>query len=482
MQSKLLSSTIVYSFLIFLQPFISLVVLQPFYTYYFTQSEYGIFSLMTNINTLISLISALGISGTFFTFYYDYHHNEERLKQFMGQIMSFTLWAITLFMLILLLVGDSLFALLFKDKQILFYPYGLLAALGGISMNLLAPFIIFLRNQKNLLWYTLLTLLTLLVGVGLQLVLVAIFKWGISGALLGKAMGTSVGAVVVLAHNRQYLTWRLDWSYFRKPFQFLKFHLPDSLCQWFYSFGDRLVIERLLDLAMVGIYSLLNVLTGAIDMACFAVRSAIVPFLYEAYELPLEQQKTQIQLLYRFYVSLVVLAVSGIVGVVCYIDWVVGKQEYLAIRPYVFIYAIGYFFSGLSFLIFLKFLYEKNARTVFKYTIFSLSSILILNFILIPKYSLWGAVLASFITRISTFALLFFRHTALFFPFQTIHIFLPISLLFCLLLSLHFLISSSLVTYHQAGILQFGLVFILLFVTNSTLILKPIVRFFFKNN
>jgi len=482
MNSKLLSSTLVYSFLIFLQPFISLVVLQPYYTHYFTQSEYGIFSLMTNISTLIALISAFGISGTFFTFYYDYHHDEERLKQFMGQILSFTIWATSIFMLLLLFVGEPLFGLLFKNEQIVFHPYGLIAAFGGIGTTMLSPFIVFLRNQKNLLLYTALILITLFIGVGLQLILVSGFGWGITGALLGKAIGTGIGAAIVLWLNRAYLSWRIDWNYFKKPFQFLKFHLPDSLLQWFYSFGDRLLVERLTNLSMLGIYSLLNVLTGAIEMACFAIRSATLPFLYEAYALPPEQQREQITLLYQFYISLVILSVSGMVLIVCNLDLVVGKLEYLAVQKYIFIYATGYLFSGISFLIFLKFFYEKNARIVFKYTILSFSLIFLLNLLLIPKYDLWGAVLASFFTRISIFLLLLFQHFKLFLPFQNRAIWLPILGVSSLLFVHNYLLYLQVLTYHQAGVLQFAGTLVLLFVTNSTLILKLIAPYLFKNN
>ncbi len=458
MQKQIFSATVVYSILTFLQPFTSLVILQPFYLHHFTSDVYGILSLMGNYTSLVSLLSALSLHSVFFTFYYDYHQNEKDLRYFFGQLLSFTLYSTCAFMLLMCFAGEWIFDWVYKDDQVKFYPYGFVATMTGIAYTFFTPFIIFLRNKKMLVFYALLVLATVIVSIAGQVVLVSVFNWGLEGALIGKLLGVLIGVVVVLWYNKAYISYRIDWSFFTKPFQYLKYSFPDLLLNWAYASTDRLIIERLMSLSFVGVFSLLNILTGAIEMAYFAVRSAILPFLYEAFEKDKAVQEQEVQQLYTYYIWLLVLAISGIILIVCNLHFIITKPSYLAIRTYVFIYALGYLFSGINMLTFLRFYYIKDSKTAFLYSILLLAIMLALNFLLIPIYKLWGAVSASFLSKLVVLLLLMVNHRTLFKPFYTIYCLLPMLGIFIICLAGHYITQHSLLSYPLIGMGQFVMV------------------------
>lgn len=459
MQKQLVSATIVYTLLTFLQPFLAMFVLQPFYLHYFDSESYAIISIMSNYTGLIQLLSAVNIAGTFFTFYYNYHHNQQRLQQFLGQVLSFTAWSTVLFGLGMYFLGPSIFQFVFKSDSLVFHPYGWIATLAGIGYTFYVPYIIFLRNQKKLFRYALLMLLIVTTGILGQIILVAFFDIGIEGALIGKAIGNWAGAIFALWFLYKHMSWKIDWKYFVRPFEFLKYLLPDSLLNWVYAFGDRFILERLATLTVVATYSLLNTLAGAIEMAYFAIRSAMLPFFYEALEKE-ENSVQELKNLHLFYVSLLVLAISGIIWLTSNLHWVVAKENYLIVRTYVFIYALGYLFSGINQLPFLHFYYHKNSKIVFRYTLFSLIVLITLNLLLIPSYQLWGAVAASLLARVLTFCLLVGKHKELFFYLRHPKLYSIISISIGSILISYYLIQKKWLSYDLGGHLQFSIIFV----------------------
>lgn len=462
MQQKLISSTILYSCLFFLQPFVSLVLLQPFYLNYFPSEEYGILSLMGNYSTLVGMTCALSITAAFFTFYYNYHHNYERLRQFLGQMLVLTLYLSLFSTFLLFLFGEHLFSFAFKDEAVTFYPYGYWATLQGVAYNFYAPFMAYLRNKKQLQFYAILQLSNIFLSTGLQVAFVWM-NWGVEGVLMGKSISSWGITVVVLFLNRSYLSWRIDWKFFVRPFHFIKYYLPQTLLDWFYAFGDRFIIERFCTLSLVGIYSLLNILAGAIELAYFAVRAAILPFFYEALEKEKSLQRKEIQQLYEYYFLLVVFAASGIVLLVGNIHWVVSKEDYLAIKPYIFIYAIGYLFSAISYLAYQQFYFYKNTKTTFQLQLASTILIVVLNLLLIPSLQIWGAVIASVSTRFFVLVILCVFYPSYLFALKSPRMYLPLISTTGILLLGFMAVQQSYVNYTQASILQFVVTFLIMF-------------------
>ena len=414
---RLLSATIVYTILSFLQGFVSLL-LQPFYTAHFSSSDYAVFSMMNNLSTLVAIFAAFSIGNTLFTFYYDYQHDRAKLEAFLGQLLSFSVLMSGIVAVFLFLVGDVVFKQIFSSPAFRFYPYGCWTVLSGAFYTLIVPYMVLLRNDKNLFTYSWFMVTWVFVTVLGQIIGIIYATDAVNGALFGRFLGNAAGVAIVIWQCRRWFTWRLSAEVLQKPLRFAVFLLPSILLEWGGSSGDRFWVERWLPLSTLGVYSLLNVLSSTTEMASGALRIAITPFLYESLgnKNALAAQTEQ-KHLYGFYTAISVLAVSAVAFLTSHIGFFIKNPDYLAIQPYIYLYVLGYLFSALSTLIIFVFFYHKKSKPNLYFMLGVVSLNIALNYCLTPIYALWGVVIAATGARALAFFVLAALNPALIRPF-----------------------------------------------------------------
>ncbi len=471
-QSKeLMTSTLVYMVLQFLQPFLGLVLLQPIFLHYFSADEYGILSMMTAYTVLVGPLATLGIGSGFYRFYYDYHKSTTALYRFLGQLTSVALILLGFSALVLFNFGDSFFRFLFKDEAIRFWPYGFWATLTGFGNAIYILFVVLLRNQKRLKLFSALVGIQVLLSVSLQLFLVMSMGYGLEGALMGRGIALVATVVVVLIIFFKYLTFKIDFDKIREPILFARSELPNSVLNWGFSIGDRFLLERLLNTTLVGIYGLLNTLVGMIEMGYFMLRAAVLPYVYEAFELEKDAAENQFERVYRFYTICLLLGITAVIFAVCCLHLITDKPDYLQVRQYVFIYSIGYLCGGVNFLLYLQFFYQKKPEIVLFFNSIGISSIILFNVLLTPIIGLWGAVTASVFTKCTLCLLLYIQYPKLFSPLSKIPGIKSFLLLFLSILSISmYLTAANHISYPTAGLAQFCLLAGVLLWMNKDLI------------
>lgn len=455
----LVSSTLVYSALAFLQPLISFA-LQPFYIDQLGNNDYGVFSTFNYYINFVNILGALSVPAAFFTFYYNYHQKQEDLLRFLGQILSFGMYASVVFLGLACLLGPWVFSMVFKSDLFLFYPYGIVATINGLAYNFYIPYVVYLRNKKQLWRYAAFILCITCVNTGLQIFLVFYANMGIVGGLLGKATGVSLGALVVLFIFRQHLSWRLNGEMLKPVFRYIKYVVPDSISRWGYGFVDKLIVERFLTTAILGQLNFLSLMAGSVEIAYFAVRGAIYPFLFEALAEE-EKNKRQIKALYRFFISLSIICVAGIILIIFFLDIIITNEKILAIRPYTIPYATAFLFSSVSTIVFLEFDYAKNSLTVMRFNFLSLVLAFGFSLWLIPTMGLVGAVVSVLITRVSSMLALLLLYPRFFYrlnDWATLGYMLSSLLVFGLSL---WVVYQQAADFHSVGLGQFVVVFAL---------------------
>ena len=370
---------------------------------------------MNVVTLFVSLVSSLGLGSTLFTFFYDYNESEEKLQRFTGQLYSLMLYLSFILGGLIMLAGPFVFPLIFKSDDIVFYPFGCIAVLTGILNAFYTPFIVFLRNRHQLLFYTFVVGANYILTFGFQIIMIVYWDLGVFGGLLAKAIGMAALVLILVIVHFKYLTWKIDFSYFTKIFRYLRYQLPDNLFNWFNRFIDVFILERLMSLFYLDIFFLLNRLTSAVTIFYFAVKSAILPELYEAMGKEESSEKTgAIQTIFQFYLTSVCLAVAGIVLIVSHIDLLIGNEKFHRIIQYAPIYTLGFLFEAINTLIFLHYHYYKNARRVLMFNIAGFIILVWVNLMLIPKIGLWGAVIAHFSSRLFILMALFWVKPAYF--------------------------------------------------------------------
>ncbi len=397
MKKQILVATIVYSSLSILQP-LSNFILLPVYTTYFSESQYGTFSILNNLNIFFSILSGLSIVHAIIAFYTSYNDDKEALNKYVGNILAFTLYFNVGLLLLVSLGGTWLFGLIFKE-HIDFFPNGFLTVTYGLLTNVSLGYLFFLKYEKKVNRYALIGIIQFILSVLAQYVFIVFFKKGITGALLARMIVALVCFIIIMIYHYRYIFKRIDFEHNIKPsLKYSVYTIPSSIIYWLSSYGDRFLIERLINLKSLGIYSFLSTISSLTEMGFLALGSALQPFIFDFFK---TKDFTKTQHLYKLFLLLSACGASFIILVGSNLDLLIQNKGYLEMVKYLTVMTIGYLFSAIAFLIGLQIIYSKKSRYFIYIGIIVLITNLSLNAILIPIYGIWGTVISSVITKLA---------------------------------------------------------------------------------
>lgn len=397
MRGRLISSTLTYTFLTFLQPAISFFLL-PLYLSHLTIEEYGILSLISTFTYLIGGIAAFRIFSSIHTLYYDYRDSRRKLETFFGEVMGFSILAGIIFLIILSFLGDSIFNLVFKN-DIPFYPYGFLGALSGISISLYQPYLSFMRNEERLGRFAFITLLLATFTAVFQIWFVAYIEWGLFGVLLGRAIGTFCVGVICITLTWQRIRLTIRSEYIKNALKFSIPLLPFVFISLITTYLDRYIFEQQSTLEILGLYTLLSTICLLIIMACDGLIGGIQPFLYDLYTRnPL--QKRRIQKIQIGFFHILLFFTSFILLLFASLEWWLPDSDYSSILFYLPVGSIIFYLYSFYSFFRLNLLFLKKTKTLSMVSVIYLVILFIAFLLLIPRYEIWGALLGSLVGNI----------------------------------------------------------------------------------
>lgn len=470
MKKQILIASIVYTTLSVLQPFSNFILL-PVYTKFFTESQYGTFSILNNLNIFFTIIGGLSIVHAIIAFYTSYNNdNEEKeLNLYVGNVLAFTIYFNIGLLLLTCLTGNLLFGLIFKE-HIDFFPNGLLTVTYGLLTNIITGYLFFQKYERNLGRFALISVVQFVLNTLLQYYFIVYLKMGITGALKARALVALFVFLLVVCYHYRYIFTRINFSRFIKPS--LKYSvntIPSSVIAWLCSYGDRFLIERFIDLKSLGVYSFLSTISSLTEMGFLALGSALQPFIFDFFKL---KDKHKIQHLYKLFLLLTTCIVSFIILIGSNLDLLVQNKGYLEMVKYLTIMTIGYLFSAISYLFNLQIIYAKKSHFFIFLGMIVLFSNLLLNAVLIPVYGVWGAVISSSLTKlIGAATSLYFAKKSYSLSFEKGN-FLMLLMLILVMLIFWWIGKMLYLSFNVTGILQFIAIIFLIGVIYRKLILQ----------
>ncbi|NQU99419.1 MAG: oligosaccharide flippase family protein, partial [Parcubacteria group bacterium] len=154
----------------------------PIVTRLFYPSEYGNYSIvMATVSMLTMLVGWLSMS--IIRFYPTFERNE-KLDSFYGNIVK-------LFFVSILIISVLFCFTLLSIKQLLsnqLYKLGYIGLILFIFISLFNTLQHFLRSKRQINWYSTFAVWKSVVGVGLGLLLIIVFDFGIDGLLWGGSL------------------------------------------------------------------------------------------------------------------------------------------------------------------------------------------------------------------------------------------------------------------------------------------------------
>lgn len=244
---------------------------------------------------------------------------------------------------------------------------------------------------------------TAISSVGLSLFLLYYMEDDFTALVLGKGIPFLLAALVVLGYfyRKKQIHYKKEyWMFaFGVSFPLLFHHLGHNVLNQF----DRIMIGRMLGLKEVALYSFGYNVGLVIQLVFSSLNAAWCPHFFQLKN----DNSSELGRAIRLYLRVAVFCILGYLTVFPELSLLLGGENYMESIKFISFIVISYFFVFLySFPVNIQF-YHGNTKFIPVGTLFAGGCNILLNLILIPRYQIYGAVMA---TVCSYLALLIVHH------------------------------------------------------------------------
>jgi O-antigen/teichoic acid export membrane protein len=407
------------------------------------------------------------------TYYFDFNDDKKRLWSYISQVFSTIVILGLVSYFILLITGPALFRLIFKSDEITFYPYGFLSITGSFLTTFTVVYLIYLKNEVRLKEYFMYSMGMIVSTILFEVIFVIFFELGVVGILYGQIIAGALVFIILSLRNINLYTIKFDKAMLLPSFKFAIPLLPFAFLYRFESHLDKLMIERFLGLEKVGLYAILMGIVGMIAILMIAMNNSMRPFLYRSLKNASPSTNEQINSFLQFYLFIGVLGLSGIILIGTNLELITSNEKYLSIQPYFIFAAIASIPLIVVRYFTLVFIFYKKSKELTMVTVVKTIIMFFLMFVLIPKYEVYGAIMAISISYLLNAFIFYFLNMKYGMPDIEILKALKIILLFVgIVLITNYLIDSI----QLVGLIQFLMVWIVL-ISFSIPLIKSMSRF-----
>ena len=366
------------------------VFLLPLYTRYLSPSDYGKVETLVALSTVLGIVLRMGITSALFRFYFDSPEPEHR-RLVLRTSFWFTMGMATLGLVAGVALSPEISTWLFGSSD----DWELVAAAFvniWVNMNYEQLTSLF-RLEERSTAFVAASLANIFLTVGVTLVLVVGLETGPIGVIVGNFAGTLLVYLALVGFRREQLGLQFDRRLLRQMNRFGVPLMPTAIFLWVTNFSDRLFLVRLADTTEVGLYSVGVRIASAMVLILTAFRLAWPAFAYSIDD-DREAKRT-----YAFVLTYLVLLTTWVAtGLALLSPWIVEwiaapdfESSSRVVGPLAFstVAFAGYVVVAIGV--------GRARRTQFNWVVTGAAAAvnIALNLILIPRYGMMGAAVAT---------------------------------------------------------------------------------------
>ncbi len=394
--SKVLENSAIYSGINFLQKGINFLLI-PVLTAYLTTNDYGVVAVVTVISSFLSIFYLCALNGSLNRFYYEFKGDDEKVKKLFGTVVTFV-FLFSVLLSIILGFGHKLFLDPFLN-EIEFYPY---MVLGMISILFNPVFTIFqgtLLARQEASKYGFNSFLFFLSNLVFLLISVIILDYGAIGVLGSLSLTNIIFFIYTLTRFGKDISLGIDFSILKHSLKYSLPLIPHSIAGVSTFVIDRLIINNLLNTSTVGIYHLGSTFGGIIFIIASSVNQAFTPWFNEQVKAKTYNDIPDKARLLIISYCIMALGLSFFCKEIIHLITPLSYHESWEVVPFI---AFAFVLHGAYYFFSVPLFYDitgKGNRVLPILTILAAVLNLILNFIMIPKYGIIGAAIATLISK-----------------------------------------------------------------------------------
>ena len=361
-------------------------VMVPLYTIWLVPAEYGVVDLINTYNQILILLVGLGIADALVVFPIN-KETDEIEKQFSTAVIFHTLFCVIFFFVFLFLYFAKL-EWLSSINPVIWYAYALL--ITSTTMRLIQSFC---RGIKKMKVFSYTGIIHALSTALLSILLVP--SNGLYGYLIALVLSNVVTLLFVLLYSKANKYFNIH-GYSRDTLkEMLKYSIPlipNSLMWWLILGMNRPLLEQYHGIAAVGLLAVANKIPMLVDMFYgFFHQSWIVTIVSEYGKKGFDSYYNSIFSAVVAFQSFACIAIMGF-GKILFDIFIDAK--YAEAWIYVPFMCLTVVISNISTFSTSIFNAVMKTKYLFYSVIYAAIAAVLLNYLLIPSYGIWGALVA----------------------------------------------------------------------------------------
>ena len=397
---ELFSQTAIYGVGILLNRSLSFLLL-PVYTHFFSPGELGLYNLIQSIWLFVILIYVYGMETSLIKFFIDAKDSENKKEIYSTTLILITVTSIIFSVLIYLFAGNIVSVFSFDDKEKAKFLLQILSLL--LFFDTLSRFpLLLLRAELKAKTYFYINLVSLIVNILLNIIFIAVLKLNIEAILYSYIISVVVTLIIGIIITRKFFGFAFSLKRAKELVLYGNKFIYMGLFLLLIDISDRFFLKYFFDESIVGIYSANYRLASVMSLCIAAFRFSWTPYFLSIGDNPDNKKIISdiftyfvfagllLFLIFTFFTEPLVKITFGSYSILN-----VKYQIGLSIVPMVL---LAYFFSGLFANLNVAPFYADKTSKLFIVTAEGFLLNIILNFILIPKFQMNGAALATLLT------------------------------------------------------------------------------------
>lgn len=381
-------------------PLLASVVLLFPYTQNLAPSQYGELALYIGFTLFVQIIANYGIDSYTGIHHYEFLDTPDKLKKFVGSIISVLLCIGAILIIFFTLTGSLLFKLVFND-QLSFFPYGFMSVLTGFFNAFFKAYVNFLFYRQKAKRYFIFNLFNFILTVGICVAGLTLYPHTLTGPMWGRLL--SGAAIFLLAFYFFIKQYGLHY----KPELIKGLHtyclpvLAYALLIWIVAYINNYILNAMETTSDVGIYDFAIKCTLLIETVQVGVLGTINPRIYNIWKRNSIHAGTAEENRYYHVFNLftIIFIAASILLLPLAVRLFVKNTDYYAVFQFLPVLCVSFVFRGLYNAYTNPLLYFKKTISLPKVLAISSAFQIIASVIFIRYFGIWGAVWSYFLVK-----------------------------------------------------------------------------------
>lgn len=395
-------SSLIYSFVGAL-PYVSGVILIPFFTSQLTSQQFGVNALYYSMMIFFQVLVGFGMDSFIGVYYYEFKDSAQKLRELIGTVLFFSIVIGAFLVVFMSFAGPSAFRLLWpKTDGLVFFPYGLFTLLTAIFSAGFKSYTSLLINQQRVERFFWLSILNFTLTIGLSLVLLYAFPYTLTGPILGRLIPMALTFSLCVAMMATETGFNVRMELLRPVLNFCVPVFLYSFLVWIVNNIDRFVILHFIpDTSYVGVFDIAVKITLCIDIFQMGLMNTINPKIFSIWkDQNLRESNVEVNRYYNGFTALTLLIIPVLlIAIPVLLPMVIKNPIYYESLVYLPVLCLGFVTRGWFYMFIAPIYFFKKTRVLPKIFMFSAVFQIISSIVLVKYFGIMGAVWANFIIK-----------------------------------------------------------------------------------